>query len=306
MSDIVFNAKYAPGIPTYGIPGQDGEKGDNGRSLFYTSYDIENEKDKILRYIKENKIVDSNIEYKYSYGDSFVQNNGEVYQYISQDNLKHIGQFNFNNIDIFEKGNDDTDTFIYNKEQISLHLTDNGSNITDSGFIFNINSNENNFIKLQNGDASIVITYDDNVNGFKFSSDKPIFFDNLYAVNNDKDSENTQESDVDGYQPVVTSFDIIKFDENGKITNEDLAKDLSANSTNYFFEFLYSVEEKDANDNIITTDYKKIANNTSFGKTIQEILDASASIIDLIITSKQYFISKCVDLTDKIITGNSE
>lgn len=298
MSDIVFNAKYAPGIPTYGIPGQDGEKGDNGRSLFYTSYDIENEKDKILRYIKENKIVHSNIEYKYSYGDSFVQNNGEVYQYISQDNFEKIGQFDFNNIDIFEKSNNDT--FIYNKEQISLHLTDNSSNITNSGFIFNINSNENNFIKLQNGDDSIVITYDDDVKGFKFSSDKPIFFDNLYAVNNDK------ESDGEGYQPVVTSFDIIEFNKDGKITDGCLAGDLNDNSTNYFFEFLYSVEEKDASGNTITTDYKKIANNTSFEETIKNILDASASRIDLIITSKQYFISKCVDLTGKIaLTINS-
>ena len=188
MSDIILNAKYAPGIPTYGVPGEDGEKGDNGRSIFYVPIDITNNESDLLNYINANKIYNTNIPYVYSNGDVFVQSDGKIYQYNKNNDVKfkYIDNFDFGVTDIFEK--DLSDDFIYNKEQRNIFLTD-ASSITNSGYLFNIESEDNKFIKLQNGDKSITITYDEDLNGFLFSSKEPIFFDNLYA----KISNNTNE-----------------------------------------------------------------------------------------------------------------
>lgn len=188
MSDIILNAKYAPGIPTYGVPGEDGEKGDNGRSIFYVPIDITNNESDLLNYINANKIYNTNIPYVYSNGDAFVQSDGKIYQYNKNNDIKfkYIDNFNFGVKDIFEK--DLSDNFIYNKDQKNIFLTDS-SNIRNSEYLFNIESEDNKFIKLQNGDKSITITYDKDLNGFLFSSKEPIFFDNLYAKNPNNTNE---------------------------------------------------------------------------------------------------------------------
>jgi hypothetical protein len=42
ISKKIYNNEYAPGIATYGINGKQGESGENGNSIFYTSFDIYN------------------------------------------------------------------------------------------------------------------------------------------------------------------------------------------------------------------------------------------------------------------------
>ena len=48
MSDIIKNSKYAPGIASYGIKGQNGQTGPAGYSLYYSPYNISIDGDKVI------------------------------------------------------------------------------------------------------------------------------------------------------------------------------------------------------------------------------------------------------------------
>lgn len=243
MSDIILNARYAPGIPTYGVPGEDGEKGDNGRSIFYVPIDITNNESELLKYINANKIYNTNIPYVYSNGDAFVQSDGKIYQYNKNNDVKfeYIDNFNFGVKDIFEK--DLSDNFIYNKDQKNIFLTDS-SNITNSNYLFNIESEDNKFIKLQNGDKSITITFDEDLKGFLFSSEEPIFFDNLYA----KNPNNTNEE-----------YDVSP-------ASEDVEEDIIIPGNNYiYYEEVVGVEALGIGDLTVPSYLNK--DDISFGST---------------------------------------
>ena len=58
-----INNNYAPGIATYGIDGRTGIKGDNGTSVYFTSYNLEygssneNEQNELLVKINQSKVL---------------------------------------------------------------------------------------------------------------------------------------------------------------------------------------------------------------------------------------------------------
>ena len=280
MSDIILNAKYAPGIPTYGVPGEDGEKGDNGRSIFYVPIDITNNESDLLNYINANKIYNTNIPYVYSNGDAFVQSDGKIYQYNKNNDVKfeYIDNFNFGVKDIFEK--DLSDNFIYNKDQKNIILTDS-SNIANSEYLFNVESDDNKFIKLQNGDKSITITYDEDLKGFLFSSKEPIFFDNLYA----KNSNNTNEE-----------YDVSP-------ASEDVEEDIITPGDNYIYYEIVGEDNLTIKD--LTLPPYLDESNVSFGALRPEEGDYSYIVFtDKITEVPNNFFMNCTKIK-KVILPNS-
>ena len=87
ISKKIYNNEYAPGIATYGLNGQTGEAGQNGNSIFYTSFDIFNNTGngmtKFCQCIKAKLLPIHNstqeLSRDYQNGDYFFDNNGNIY-----------------------------------------------------------------------------------------------------------------------------------------------------------------------------------------------------------------------------------
>jgi hypothetical protein len=78
---------YSPGLPAYGLKGIDGSQGLQAVSLYFTSYDGQNDGTTLKSKIADNKILTSSTDYipgypsrVYSNGDMFIDKNGKVYE----------------------------------------------------------------------------------------------------------------------------------------------------------------------------------------------------------------------------------
>lgn len=189
MNNIILNSKYAPGVPTYGTSGQDGNKGDNGRSLFFVPFDINNNKDFIKSLINNKKIYGvDDLEYTYSIGDSFIQPDGTIWQYTNINKIQEVGKITFNSDTYFAK--EVNENFIYNNTHYNFILSDDTPSFDkeNNNYLFTIDSNNGNILKLKTSDNEFTISYDITKDGFVFYSNKPIYFDNLYAVANNSNN----------------------------------------------------------------------------------------------------------------------
>ena len=189
MNNIILNSKYAPGVPTYGTSGQDGNKGDNGRSLFFVPFDINNNKDFIKSLINNKKIYGvDDLEYTYSIGDSFIQPDGTIWQYTNINKIQEVGKITFNSDTFFAK--EVNENFIYNNTHYNFVLSDDTPSFDEENndYLFTIDSNNGNILKLKTSDNEFTISYDITKDGFVFYSNKPIYFDNLYAVANNSNN----------------------------------------------------------------------------------------------------------------------
>ncbi len=197
MNNIILNSKYAPGVPTYGTSGQDGNKGDNGRSLFFVPFDINNNKDFIKSLINNKKIYGvDDLEYTYSIGDSFIQPDGTIWQYTNINKIQEVGKITFNSDTFFAK--DVNENFIYNNTHYNFVLSDDTPSFDEENndYLFTIDSNNGNILKLKTSDNEFTISYDITKDGFVFYSNKPIYFDNLYAVANNSNNNSRSTDNI--------------------------------------------------------------------------------------------------------------
>ena len=84
-----INNNYAPGIATYGIDGRTGIKGDNGTSVYFTSYNLEygssneNEQNELLVKINQSKVLSKYVDKPngrdYEVGDIIIDGGGYIY-----------------------------------------------------------------------------------------------------------------------------------------------------------------------------------------------------------------------------------
>lgn len=325
MNDIILNSKYAPGVPTYGTSGQDGKKGDNGRSLFFIPFDIDNNMSHIETLIEKNKIYGvDDIEYEYSIGDSFVQPDGEIYMYKGK-NIENVGSFIFNSSTYFAKNDNNV---VYNTTECKFIICDDTSylnelkkennqennqenNKENINSLLNIFSTDNNFIKIKSSDSELTISYDDDTSGFKIESNKGIFFNNLYAR---IDSTN-EPPKVDGYQSIINDFtpndssfnlvydsSIVNSELTDKLPNRSKSN-VYNKSTYKFDDYFYEFNYIDASDIHIK---KIIPDNSTLIENIFDIQYNDVSINTFkpyfIITSKKYFTSKYFEVSFGIET----
>lgn len=284
VSQRLHNDTYAPGIPTYGIPGKTGDKGDPGVSLFFTDYTLESLEDSYgfeefagkitsrkLPLISSVNVLDR----KYINGDCFVNREGLIYmltdidklsidqangfsdidEFVLEDYLKYIGSFDKDE-GIFKDNNNKLKTRYLilsdmpNQDDPSKGLLtiNRKNNVNGSVSFINLNSMYKNMPNI-----NLDIQYDNTLSAFVFKSDYPIVFDaNTYFK---MDSDN--KTSLYGYSPVVYKDNTIT---NFYGTCKQLTYNLDASIYSYtkkdsstvYFGCLYMVDiQIDPNDNIL-------------------------------------------------------
>lgn len=193
MGEIVLNSKYSPGITTYGIPGEKGEEGKNGISMFFVPFNVENNEETLLGYINNNKIIglegEKSIDYIYQNGDTFVQPDGQVYQYYNGI-FKSIGAFNLSSKQPFESNDNNVIYNVNNSNVVISNKEDIENNNYSLSIVNNPNSNseEVNFIKIQNDEKYLTLDYNNDISCFIIKNNSPIVTDSLVIKGENRDT----------------------------------------------------------------------------------------------------------------------
>lgn len=225
MGEIVLNSKYAPGIATYGIPGEKGNDGNNGVSMFFIPYEVEENKDTILNHIYEKKIIGlegaKDVKYEYQNGDTFVQPNGAVYQLYNND-FKNIGYFDLTSQQAFAL-NENT---LYNTNNTNVIITNDNSQTlnTSTEYLFNVhnfstNNVNNKLIKIQNNKEYVCIDYNNDSSSFFIHNNTPLCFSSTYILKDS--SENKIVNNNKFYK--VSSIDEVLKNSISQIEKEDVS-----------------------------------------------------------------------------------
>lgn len=126
-----INNNYAPGIATYGIDGRTGIKGDNGTSVYFTSYNLEygssneNEQNELLVKINQSKVLSKYVDKPngrdYEVGDIIIDGGGYIYSLYKMNGsfaLKYVSVINNeDSSSFFKKVND---RVMVNKEGLDV------------------------------------------------------------------------------------------------------------------------------------------------------------------------------------------
>lgn len=230
------NYDYAPGLPSYGLPGIQGKPGKNGNSIFYTNFNIydKEEFNNFLTKLKDNKLPTYNgsiINRKYQEGDYFFDNNGNIfrltdanflYKYgvlinIYSDILEFCGKINTNSDNTLLQKIDNNRVSI-NNEYKGMDIIVNNTNYTlDTENTYNIRvmsdtADNNGIINFQrftaitpdNINNNMDILYDTTIDAFKIKSNKPIILDGDITIRNTNNILKVDPT-IYGYSRVATS-----------------------------------------------------------------------------------------------------
>lgn len=235
------NYDYAPGLPSYGLQGLQGNTGKNGNCIFYTGFNIYNGTQNDIREfcnaIRYNKLPLYNyntlpkLNRNFQIGDYFFDSRGNIFKLLIDPTT-----YNFNlNItdysDILElcgKINTDSDNALLSKidnnrvninnDYTGMDIIINNTNYTiDNENLYNIRvmsdtADNNGIINFQRFTAitpdginnNMDILYDSTIDAFKIKSNKPIILDGDITVRNTKKILGVDPT-VYGYSRVVTS-----------------------------------------------------------------------------------------------------
>lgn len=220
----IHNYEYAPGIATYGVDGKTGERGEDGTTLFYTSYSIGDKEGlrKFIQAIKTNRLPvygnDKEIERKYRNGDMFFDSVGDIYtltdiSFVFGDGAARATSYRkFMKKSGVIKLNDKSSVVTTGQnDRVCLDSNYNGLDINTDGeseYALRVSSaqetGEQHIMRLQTtygGDVSshLDFYYDSNLRAYHIESDKPILIDADLKV-----SDNAS-GNIDGYSSVQTS-----------------------------------------------------------------------------------------------------
>lgn len=281
------NYKYAPGLPTYGLPGVAGQNGSDGSVVFYTNVVLSKWNGTEEEIIDENVSMIKSLMDKGYYprtdvvqllnrniadGDLFITPAGKLYRFnASLSTMIYLIQ-----LKNFGSQLRDNNTLGWSLPE-NWDITDNVNNIFNSESnssheyaLLNIQNNtsktdENQFIRLtavNQGNVDSLYTYFDNeANVFKLKADKPI------VVNSDVYVKYTDDNVIkrsENYSQILT--------ENDPITNFiSVCKSLTWNLSNFNDSDLFNYTE------INTFEYKQHVgddayiefNDESFGNLIR-------------------------------------
>ena len=153
-----INNNYAPGIATYGIDGRTGIKGDNGTSVYFTSYNLEygssneNEQNELLVKINQSKVLSKYVDKPngrdYEVGDIIIDGGGYIYSLYKMNGsfaLKYVSVIkNEDSSSFFKKVND---RVMINKEGLDVVSGSvNVDLIPDSDYPFRVVSVDRNSV----------------------------------------------------------------------------------------------------------------------------------------------------------------
>ena len=153
-----INNNYAPGIATYGIDGRTGIKGDNGTSVYFTSYNLEygssneNEQNELLVKINQSKVLSKYVDKPngrdYEVGDIIIDGGGYIYSLYKINGsfaLKYVSVIkNEDSSSFFKKVND---RVMINKEGLDVVSGSvNVDLIPDSDYPFRVVSVDRNSV----------------------------------------------------------------------------------------------------------------------------------------------------------------
>lgn len=153
-----INNNYAPGIATYGIDGRTGIKGDNGTSVYFTSYNLEygssneNEQNELLVKINQSKVLSKYVDKPngrdYEVGDIIIDGGGYIYSLYKMNGsfaLKYVSVIkNEDSSSFFKKVND---RVMINKEGLDVVSGSvNVDLIPDSDYPFRVVSVDSNSV----------------------------------------------------------------------------------------------------------------------------------------------------------------
>ena len=235
------NYDYAPGLPSYGLPGMQGNAGKNGNCIFYTGFNIYNGEQydikefcNAIRYNRlpiPNYINTSNLNRKFQIGDYFFDNRGNIFKLIID---PATYDFNLNITDYSDvlelcgKINTDSDNALLSKidnnrvninnDYTGMDIIINNTNYTiDNENLYNIRvmsdtADNNGIINFQRFTAitpdginnNMDILYDSTIDAFKIKSNKPIILDGDITVRNTNKTLGIDPT-VYGYSRVATS-----------------------------------------------------------------------------------------------------
>lgn len=212
MSDILINTRYAPGIPTYGIHGKQGDIGKPGYSLYFVPYSDGIGSETLKNNIKNNIFLsDINLDLaskymvdrKYQSGDLFLTITGKIYRLID------INPVTFDETPIMniflqlENIFNISDNVISNLPNYKTILSNDSIKDSSSLGQLNIQAKDNNYITLiSNDENKQKMTIKDISSGIMFDSSL-LVIPNLLISNND---EYNSEIYIDGnvYNKVIT------------------------------------------------------------------------------------------------------
>ena len=234
ISKKIFNNEYAPGIATYGINGQNGVAGENGNSIFYTSFDIYNNTGNSMEMFVQKirnhmlPVHNSNIvlEREYQQGDYFFDNNGNIYRLDNIEEILHpsasvnsniwstyltlCGRMNTSSTNAYISKAVNGRLNINNDYQgLDIIINNIGYFIDPTNYALRIISDNHNsenkieFIRLSainghNISEQLSIFYDTALNAYHLKTDGPLLIDAQVKVKQSSDRIN-----IDGYSPVV-------------------------------------------------------------------------------------------------------
>lgn len=274
VSQRLHNDTYAPGIPTYGIPGKTGDKGEPGTGMFFCDYNLPSQINQLAQKITSRKLPLQNkevvLDRKYINGDTFVTRNGKVYK------LKNIellsknyangalgnGEQYLDVIGVF-----DTERSIFNNDNNSLKtsylvISDSSASYNNNPSTALLTLNRKNNV---NGSTSFInfnslygplprmnleIKYDNTLSAFVFQSDYPIVFEaNTYVKQN-------AIKPLYGYSPIVTNENTItKFYGIAQKVIYNLDASIYSytkkDSSTVYYGCLYTVDMVEKNDGIL-------------------------------------------------------
>ena len=153
-----INNNYAPGIATDGIDGRTGIKGDNGTSVYFTSYNLEygssneNEQNELLVKINQSKVLSKYVDKPngrdYEVGDIIIDGGGYIYSLYKMNGsfaLKYVSVIkNEDSSSFFKKVND---RGMINKEGLDVVSGSvNVDLIPDSDYPFRVVSVDRNSV----------------------------------------------------------------------------------------------------------------------------------------------------------------
>ena len=235
------NYDYAPGLPSYGLPGMQGNAGKNGNCIFYTGFNIYNGPNDDIRQfsdaIMQNKLpvynynINSSLNRKFQIGDYFFDSRGNIFKLIIDPTTYHFNLNITDYSDILElcgKINTDSDNTLLSKidnnrvninnDYAGMDIIINNTNYTiDNENLYNIRvmsdtADNNGIINFQRFTAitpdginnNMDILYDSTIDAFKIKSNKPIILDGDITVRNTNKTLGVDPT-VYGYSRVVTS-----------------------------------------------------------------------------------------------------
>lgn len=259
MSEILHNSKYAPGIATYGIKGLQGERGNSGYSLYFTPYDITDDKLKqsIINnvFISDNSNLSDDIKImkdrKYQPHDLFLTNSGKIYK------LNNIKTVEFEKTPILDLS-DLINGFIVN--------TDNKTLSSDKKVIIGNTTSQNieapltivpnesgNLISLlnHNNEINTTIKIDKDNEYIVFDNSSNICIDNLF-INNDSLFNRITVNNKDYYKAVTQKYENIS---NDTIYNYDVSSDSIKIYQDCEYRYRYKDDNEDQDSTIIHIEY---------------------------------------------------